>query len=187
MAVTPSTMKLETGAPAPDFALPNHNGDGSIIRLADFKQKNATLIFFACNHCPYVVHIAEAIADLAKDYLPKNVAIAAINSNDIQNYPEDAPEKMKPFAQKYGWTFPYLFDETQETARAYHAACTPDFFLFDKNHKLAYRGQLDDSRPGNSIPPAGEHLRAALDAVLQNKPAPANQKPSVGCNIKWKR
>lgn len=184
MALTPSSMLLSLGEEAPDFALPNL--DGKAVHLADFKGKAATLVMFVCNHCPYVIHVRHGIARLADDYLPKNVGFLAINSNDVENYPDDNPAKMKTFAKGAGWKFPYLFDETQEVAKAYHAACTPDFFLFDKNHKLVYRGQLDESCPGNNMPVTGKDLRHALDCVLAGKPVPEKQFPSMGCNIKWK-
>lgn len=184
MVLTPSTMKLPLGEKVPDFSLPDLNKKN--VSLSDFSKKSATLVFFACNHCPYVVHVAQGIAQLAKDYSSKNVGFVAINSNDIANYPDDSPEKMKVFAKKNSWTFPYLFDETQETAQAYHAACTPDFFLLDSQHHLVYRGQLDDARPGNDSPVDGKDLRKALDCALHGKSVPSEQKPSMGCNIKWK-
>jgi len=183
MALTPSSM-LPLGTTAPDFNLPDP--DGKIVSLADFKDKSALLVLFICNHCPYVKHIRTGLAQLARDYLPKQVAIIGINSNDVANYPEDSPAKMKAEVKSAGYTFPYLYDESQAVAKAYRAACTPDLYLFDQNHRLVYRGQFDDSRPGNGIPVTGRDLRAALDAVLAGKPVPPNQKASVGCNIKWK-
>jgi peroxiredoxin len=183
MALTPSTM-LPLGTAAPDFRLPDTNG--KTIALADFKGQPALLVIFMCNHCPYVKHIRAGLAQLARDYLPRGAAIAGINSNDVANYPDDNPARMKEEAKSAGYLFPYLFDETQVVARAYHAACTPDLYLFDKNQKLVYRGQLDDSRPGNGIPVTGKDLRAALDAVLAGKPVAPDQKASIGCNIKWK-
>jgi peroxiredoxin len=183
MSLTPSTM-LPLGTTAPDFKLPDT--DGKVISLADFKDKSALLVLFICNHCPYVKHIRIGLAQLARDYLPKHVAIVGINSNDVENYPEDSPAKMKAEAKSAGYTFPYLYDESQAVAKAYRAACTPDIYLFDQNQKLVYRGQFDDSRPGNGILVTGKDLRAALDAVLAGKPVPPNQKASVGCNIKWK-
>ena len=183
MAMTPSTM-LPLGTTAPDFKLPDTNG--KMVSLADFKDKSALLVLFICNHCPFVKHIRGALARLGSDYLPRGVAIVAINSNDVSNYPEDSPAKMKEEAAAAEYTFPYLFDETQAVAKDYRAACTPDIFLFDKNSKLVYRGQFDDSRPGNGIPVTGKDLRAALDAVLDGQSVSADQKASVGCNIKWK-
>jgi peroxiredoxin len=183
MALTPSTM-LPLGTTAPDFRLPDTNG--KIVSLAGFKGKSALLVLFICNHCPYVKHIRTGLAQLARDYLPRGVAIVGINSNDVANYPEDSPAKMKEEVKSAGYSFPYLYDESQAVAKAYRAACTPDIYLFDKNHKLDYRGQFDDSRPGNGVPVTGKDLRAALDAVLAGKPVPPNQKASMGCNIKWK-
>jgi peroxiredoxin len=183
MALTPSTM-LPLGTTAPDFKLPDTNGE--IVSLADFKGKSALLVLFICNHCPYVKHIRTGLAQLARDYLPRGVAIVGINSNDVANYPEDSPAKMKEEVKSAGYSFPYLYDESQAVAKAYRAACTPDIYLFDKNHKLDYRGQFDDSRPGNGVPVTGKDLRAALDAVLAGKPVSPNQKASMGCNIKWK-
>jgi peroxiredoxin len=182
MALTPSTM-LPLGTSAPDFKLPHTNG--KIISLADFKNAPALLVIFMCNHCPYVIHIRAGLAQLAKDYLPKNIGIVGINSNDAENYPDDSPAKMKTEVQKAGYTFPYLYDETQSVAKSYRAACTPDIFLFDKNQKLIYRGQFDDSRPGNGISVTGKDLRAALDALLAAKSVSEKQKASMGCNIKW--
>lgn len=183
MAPTPSTM-LPLGTPAPDFSLPDL--DGKKVSLADFKGKKALLVQFICNHCPFVIHVREELALLGKDYQAKGVGIVGINANDAENYPDDSPEKMKTNAKEAGYTFPYLYDETQEVAQAYHAACTPDFFLFDADMKLVYRGQLDGSRPGNGVPVTGADLRAALDAVLAGEPVSAVQKASMGCNIKWK-
>jgi peroxiredoxin len=185
MALTPSTM-LSLGTVAPDFQLPDTNG--KIVSLSDFKGAPATLVMFICNHCPYVKHIRAELAKIGRDYQPKGVAILAINSNDAESYPADSPAEMKNEAASAGYTFPYLFDETQQVAKAYRAACTPDFFLFDKNLKLVYRGQLDDSRPrvANPLPVTGKDLRAALDAVLSGKPVSSEQKVSMGCNIKWK-
>jgi peroxiredoxin len=183
MALTPSTM-LPLGTTAPAFQLPDTNG--KTVSLADFENAPALLVLFICNHCPYVKHIRAELANLARDYQAKGVGIVAINSNDAANYRDDSPEKMKQEVKSAGYTFPYLYDETQSVAKAYRAACTPDIFLFDKNLKLAYRGQLDDSRPGNDIPVTGENLRAALDAVLAGTPVAENQNPSIGCNIKWK-
>jgi len=175
---------LPLGTAAPDFKLPDT--DGKTVSLADFKDKPALLVLFICNHCPYVKHIRTGLAQLTRDYLPKGVAVVGINSNDVENYPEDSPMKMKAEVKSAGYTFPYLYDETQAVAKAYRAACTPDIYLFDKNQKLVYRGQFDDSRPGNGVPVTGKDLRAALDAVLAGKPVPPDQKASMGCNIKWK-
>ena len=183
MAVTPSTM-LELGTEAPNFALPDT--EGNTVKLRDFAGKKALLVMFICNHCPFVKHVAEELARLGQQYQARDVGVVAINSNDVQNYPDDSPEKMRQARQEWGFTFPYLFDETQEVAKAYRAACTPDFFVFDKQRKLAYRGQLDDARPNDGQAVTGQDLRAALDAVLQGQPAPEPQRPSAGCNIKWK-
>jgi peroxiredoxin len=175
---------LPLGTVAPDFRLPDTNG--KLVALADFKPAPALLVLFICNHCPYVKNIRSALADLGREYQRRGAAIVAICSNDAKNYPEDGPEKMKQEARAAGYVFPYLYDESQAVARAYRAACTPDIFLFDKDRKLAYRGQFDDSRPGNRQPVTGRDLRAALDAVLEGKPAPEPQTASVGCGIKWK-
>ncbi len=175
---------LPLGTTAPDFKLPDT--DGKVISLADFKDKSALLVLFICNHCPYVKHIRTGLAQLARDYQPRHVAVVGINSNDVANYPEDSPAKMKAEVKSAGYIFPYLYDESQAVAKAYRAACTPDIYLFDQNQKLVYRGQFDDSRPGNGIPVTGKDLRVALDAVLADKPVPTNQKASIGCNIKWK-
>jgi peroxiredoxin len=183
MSLTPSTM-LPLGTSAPDFKLPDTTG--KTVSRADFKNAPALLVAFICNHCPYVIHIRKALAQLGRDYLPRGVAIVAINSNDANNYHADSPAKMKEEMQVAGYTFPYLYDESQAVAKAYRAACTPDLYVFDREHKLVYRGQFDDSRPGNGKPVTGQDLRAALDAVLAGKPVPAAQIPSIGCNIKWK-
>jgi len=183
MVATSSTM-LPLGTKAPDFRLPDPGG--KMISLADFKGAPALLIVFMCNHCPYVKHIREGLAKLARDYRPGGVAVAGISSNDVANYPADSPAKMAEEAKSAGYIFPYLYDETQEVARAYRAACTPDIYLFDKDQRLAYRGQLDDSRPGNGMPVTGKDVRAAIDALLSGKPVSSAQKPSIGCNIKWK-
>ena len=182
MVLTPSTM-LPLGTKAPDFSLPNV--DGRTLSLDDFKGAKAYLIVFMCNHCPYVIHIAPELARLARDYQKKGVAVVGINSNDIASHPDDSPEKMAREVESRGYTFPYLFDATQTVAHAFHAACTPDIYVFDKDRKLAYRGQLDSSRPDSGVPLTGKDLRAALDAVLAGKPAAEDQKPSIGCNIKW--
>jgi peroxiredoxin len=183
MALTPSTM-LPLGTAAPDFSLPDTHG--KIVSPADFKSAPALLVLFICNHCPYVKHIRAGLAGLGREYQKRGAAIVAISSNDVQTHPQDGPEKMKEEARAAGYVFPYLYDETQAVARAFHAACTPDIFLFDNNRRLAYRGQFDDSRPGNGRPVTGRDLRAALDAVLAGRPAPEPQIPSVGCNIKWR-
>jgi thiol-disulfide isomerase/thioredoxin len=183
MVATNSTM-LPLGTPAPPFRLPDPSG--IIVSLADFKNAPALLVLFMCNHCPYVKHIRAALANLARDYRPHNVGVIGINSNDAANYPADSPQRMAQEAQSAGYIFPYLYDETQEVAKAYRAACTPDFFLFDKHQRLVYRGQWDDSRLGNGIPVTGKDVRAALEAVLTDRPVPSPQKPSIGCNIKWK-
>lgn len=183
MALTPSTM-VPLGTPAPDFKLPDT--DGRMISLADFKDCPALLVAFICNHCPYVKHIRQAFAQLCKEYQAKGVGIVAINSNDASAYPEDSFEKMKEEKVSAGYTFPYCYDETQQVAKAYQAACTPDFFVYDRERKLAYRGQMDSSRPGNDKPNDGADLRAALDAVLAGQKPNPNQMPSIGCNIKWK-
>jgi peroxiredoxin len=183
MVKTASTM-LPLGTKAPDFSLPAT--DGRTVSLADFSQKPALLVAFICNHCPYVKHVAAGFADLAREYQERDVGVAAINSNDVANYPDDSPAKMAEEVKFRGYTFPYLYDETQEVAKAYGAACTPDFYVFDKARKLVYRGQMDSSRPSSGLPVTGEDLRAALDAVLAAQPVAAEQKPSIGCNIKWK-
>lgn len=183
MVLTPSTM-LPLGTKAPDFALPDT--DGKTVRLADFADKPALLVAFICNHCPYVKHIAAGFARLANDYQARGVAVVAINSNDVQSHPDDSPAKMRDEVKLRGYKFPYLFDETQKVAQAYHAACTPDFYVFDRDRKLVYRGQLDSSRPDNGIPVTGADLAAALDAALAGKAAPEPQRPSIGCNIKWR-
>jgi peroxiredoxin len=183
MVKTASTM-LPLGSQAPDFSLPDI--DGKTVSLADFRDAPALLVMFMCNHCPFVKHIAGELARLGRDYQARGVAIVGINPNDAEKYPDDSPEQMRTEVQERGYTYPYLYDVTQETARAFRAACTPDFFLFDRHHKLVYRGQLDDSRPGSDIPVTGEDLRAALDLVLDGQPVSEAQKPSIGCNIKWK-
>ena len=175
---------LPLGTTAPDFKLPDTNG--KTVALADFKDKSALLVMFICNHCPYVKHIRAGLAQLARDYLPRGVAIVGVNSNDVANYPDDSPARMKAEVKSVGYLFPYLYDESQAVAKAYRAACTPDLYLFDKGRKLVYRGQFDDSRPGNGVPVTGKDVRAALDAVLAGKPVSPNQKASMGCNIKWK-
>jgi len=175
---------LPLGTTAPDFRLPDPSG--KMVALGDFKSAPALAVLFICNHCPYVKHIQAGLAQWARDYQARGAAIVAINSNDVQNYPADSPAKMAEEARAAGYTFPYLYDESQAVARAYRAACTPDIFLFDADRKLVYRGQFDDSRPGNGVPVTGKDLRAALDAVLAGRPVSARQTPSIGCNIKWK-
>ena len=175
---------LPLGSAAPNFSLPNV--DGSTVSLSDFDGRPGLLVIFMCNHCPFVIHLRSDLASFADEYQERGLAVVGISSNDVENYPQDGPDKMKEEAEAAGYRFPYLFDESQDVAKAYHAACTPDFFLFDKDHKLVYRGQFDDSRPDSGIPVTGEDLRAACDAVLAGQPVPADQKPSIGCNIKWK-
>jgi peroxiredoxin len=183
MAATPSNM-LPLGTAAPPFALPDT--EGHLVSLDDARGAPALLVMFICNHCPYVIHLRAALSDLARDYAPRGVAIVGISSNDAERYPEDGPEAMRRVRAEAGWDFPYLYDETQEVARAYQAACTPDLYLFDASLRLVYRGQFDDSRPHNGVPVTGRDLRAALDAVLEGRPVSAEQRPSIGCSIKWK-
>lgn len=184
MARTPSTM-VELGTDAPDFRLEDVVS-GQTKSLSDVKGKRGTLVMFICNHCPFVKHINEELVKLGNEFPSKGISLVAINSNDVENYPEDRPDLMKEIALTHGYRFPYLYDETQEVARAYDAACTPDFFLFDADLKLVYRGQLDDSRPGNDIPVTGRDLRTAMNALVNGKRISADQRPSLGCNIKWK-
>lgn len=183
MARTLSTM-LELGTTAPAFRLPDTKG--RLVSLDDFHDARALLVIFMCNHCPYVKHVREAIAALARDYQVKGLAVVGISSNDATKYPDDGPRQMAEEAVAAGYVFPYLYDESQAVAKAYRAACTPDFFLFDGERRLVYRGQFDDSRPGNNVEVTGRDLRTAIDAVLAHKPVNADQKPSLGCNIKWK-
>ena len=182
MALTPSQM-VPLGTTAPDFTLPDL--DGSEVSRSDFAGR-PLLVMFVCNHCPFVVHLFEGIVQMTDEYAAKGLAIVGINANDTEGYPEDSPEKMVEYAERLGYGFPYLFDESQEVARAYDAQCTPDFFLFDADHKLVYRGQFDDSRPNSGIPVTGADLRAAADAVLGGETPSDDQRPSMGCNIKWK-
>ena len=175
---------LTLGTKAPLFRLPDPHGKR--VSLDDFKGAPALLVVFMCNHCPYVKHIRSRFAELAKEYQAKGVGVVGINSNDVVSYPEDAPAKMAEESKQASYTFPYLYDESQDVAKAYRAACTPDFYLFDRDRRLVYRGQFDDSRPGSGRPVTGADLRAALDAVLAGRPVPGNQRPSLGCNIKWK-
>jgi peroxiredoxin len=184
MSLTESTM-LELGTIAPDFALTDAI-TGKTFRRDDFKGKDALLVMFICAHCPYVKHIEKTLGALGADYASKPLAIVAISANDVATHPADGPEGLKVQAQANGFAFPYLYDESQAAAHAYMAACTPDFFLFDRNFRLVYRGQYDASRPGNGIPVTGEELRKAIDTVLAGKPVPTDQRPSIGCNIKWK-
>ena len=184
MALTESTM-LALGTAAPVFQLPDVM-TGRVISLETFKDKHSLLVMFICQHCPYVQHVKAELARLGKDYASKSVGIVAISSNDAANYPDDAPEQLKKMAKQEGFTFPFCYDETQEVAKIYTAACTPDFFLFDAQRRLVYRGQLDESRPGSGKPVTGRDLRAALDAVLAGKPIGPTQRASIGCNIKWK-
>lgn len=184
MALTPSTM-LTLGTTAPDFQLPDTAG--KTVSLSDFKASPAMVVMFICNHCPYVKHLRAALAEFGREYTAKGVAIVAISSNDVANYPDDSPAKMAEEAKAAGYSFPYLYDESQKVAKAYRAACTPDFFVFDRGRRLVYRGQYDASRPGNGISITGKDLRTAVDAVLKGVPPSLNQVPSMGCNIKWKR
>jgi len=183
MAETPSTM-APLGALAPDFRLPDTNG--RLVSLSDFAKAPAMLVVFMCNHCPFVKHIRTGLAQFARDYQPRGLAMVGINANDVASYPEDSPAKMAEEVKAAGYTFPYLYDEAQTVAKAYRAACTPDFFLYDRDRRLVYRGQFDDSRPSNGRPVTGSDLRAAVDAVLAGRPVPAEQRASIGCNIKWK-
>jgi peroxiredoxin len=184
MALTESTM-LELGTTAPEFALTNAI-TGTTVSRDDFRGRKAMLVMFICAHCPYVQHINQGLASLGRDYAAKSLAIFAISSNDVTTHPGDRPEGLKRQAETFGFNFPYLYDESQAVARAYKAACTPDFFLFDAHFHLVYRGQFDSSRPGNGLPVTGEDLRAAIDAALAGKPPLEDQRPSIGCNIKWK-
>lgn len=185
MARTPSNM-LALGTKAPNFSLID-TISGNLLNYDDVKGENGTVIAFICNHCPFVKHINQELVDVASQYMPKGFGFVAISSNDVENYPDDRPELMKKTAQKEYYPFAYLYDESQEVAKAYDAACTPDFYIFNSQKKLVYRGQLDDSRPENGIPTSGKDIREALDALLLNKPINPNQKPSIGCNIKWKK
>ncbi len=184
MAATPSTM-MPLGTIAPPFQLPD-TVSGKILSLDELRGENATLIMFLCNHCPYVLHVNNELVRIAKEYKPKGISFIGISSNDVENYPQDGPELMKIQAEKIGYPFPYLYDESQDVARAYDAACTPDLFLFDQDLRCVYRGQLDDSRPKNEIPVTGRDLRSALDALLAGEKVSEQQVPSIGCNIKWK-
>jgi peroxiredoxin len=182
MAKTPSTM-LDLGTAAPDFKLPDTQSN--MISLDDY-QAEPLLVVFSCNHCPYVLHILRKFANMVRQYKAQGLSTVMINANDVINYPDDSPEKMRELSQQYNFSFPYLFDESQQIAKAYRAACTPDFFLFDNSHKLFYRGQFDASRPGNNEPVDGRDLAAAIEKLLQGQDYLAQQHPSLGCNIKWK-
>ena len=183
MVRTPSTM-LPLGTEAQDFSLTNV--DGQTLSFADVAGERGTILMFICNHCPFVKHVANELAAIGYEYMPKGVGMVAINSNDVAAHPADSPEQMIHESEQRGYSFPYLFDETQEVAKTYGAACTPDFYLFDGNHKLVYRGQLDGSRPDSGVPVTGEDLRKAIDALLESRPLPQPQHPSIGCNIKWR-
>jgi len=180
-----SSQALAPGTKAPDFALPD-TVSGRTIRLTDFAASPAVLVTFICNHCPYVMHIRPALVEFAREYQPRGLAVVAISANDPQTHPQDRPEQMALEAKKAGFSFPYLFDRTQQTAKAYHAVCTPEFYLLDSNQRLVYRGRFDASRPNSQVPVTGAELRAAADAVLAGRPVAADQKPSIGCSIKWK-
>jgi peroxiredoxin len=189
--INPIDMAAETtpiplGFQAPQFKLPD-TVSGEIKSLDELASKKATVIMFLCNHCPYVKHVIQGIVEMARDYIPKGVAFIGISSNDAENYPDDHPDRMKELAEKMDFPFPYLYDESQEVARAYHAACTPDFSIFDGDLKCVYRGQMDDARPGNDKPVTGTDIRKALDAILEGKEVNSLQYPSVGCSIKWKK
>ncbi len=184
MSLTPSNM-LPLGTKASGFCLQDPVGGGE-KSLDGLKSDKATVVMFICNHCPYVKHIQTKLVDVTQAYISKGISFIAINSNDVANYPEDSPEKMKEISEQFGYPFTYLFDETQKVAKAYQAACTPDFYIFDKDLKLVYRGQFDDSRPGNGVAVTGEDLSRALDQLLKGAPITPDQKPSMGCNIKWK-
>ena len=183
MTLTPSTM-LELGAPLPEFRLPDPQG--KMVASGDFADSPALLVAFICNHCPYVKHLRLELGQFAKDYRGSGLAMVAINANDVSNYPDDSPAKMAEEIEQAGYVFPYLYDESQEVAKAFRAACTPEFYLFDADRRLAYRGQFDDSRPDSGRPVTGADLRAAVDAVLAGRPVDPDQTPSIGCNIKWK-
>jgi peroxiredoxin len=184
MALTPSRM-VPLGTKAPNFSLPDVVS-GKKVSLENFSDKKVLLVMFICRHCPYVQHVKKELAKLGKDYAQKSAGIVAISSNDVSKYPDDAPLRLKEMAEELSFNFPFCYDESQEVAKSYSATCTPDFFLFDQERKLVYRGQMDDSRPDNGKPVNGRDLRNAMDAVLSGQPVSANQKPSMGCNIKWK-
>ena len=184
MALTESNM-LPLGTVAPDFTLPD-TVSGKMINLKDIATGKATVVMFLCNHCPYVIHVNPEIVRIVHDFKEKNVNFVGISSNNVEKYPADSPEKMKVLAEEVGYTFPYLYDETQEVAKAYDAACTPDFYVFDEQRKLVYRGRIDDSRPNSGKPLTGKDLREAINAVLEGREVSSRQYPSAGCNIKWK-
>ena len=184
MVRTPSTM-LPLGTLAPDFDLPNV--DGTMVSYAAAAGPRGTVVMFICNHCPFVKHVADQLAALGREFMPRGVGFVAISANDVSTHPADSPEQMVAEAEERGYPFPYLYDETQEVAHAYHAACTPDFYLFDADRRLVYRGQLDPSRPGGDLPVTGSDLRRAVETLLAGGPPVADQVPSLGCNIKWKR
>jgi peroxiredoxin len=188
MAEVPSTFRLEPGTAAPDFTLPDAGDDGAPCSLAGLiRGKAATVIVFACNHCPFVVHLADSVGRMAREFAARDVAFIAINANDIDKYPADSPDRMAEFARNHSWDFPYLFDATQAVAKAYAAACTPDFYLFDRDRRLAYAGQYDATRPGKGGAPDGADLRRAIETLLSTRQGPAQPwQPSTGCNIKWK-
>lgn len=186
MARTPSNM-LPLGTTAPDFNLPDTTKENKPTSFMDIRGNKGTVVMFICNHCPFVVHIDREIVDLANDYEAQGIAFVAISSNDVANYPDDSPDKMRLIAKVLQFPFPYLYDESQTVAKEYDAACTPDFYAFDENDALVYRGQLDESRPGNGVPVTGKDLRSALDLLVAGKPIPTDQYPSIGCNIKWKK
>jgi peroxiredoxin len=185
MAETPSVM-VPLGTKAPPFELLD-TVSGKIMTLPDFASENATVIMFICNHCPFVKHVLVELVNLANEYISRGISFVAISSNDVESYPADSPEYMKEVADRYNFPFAYLFDESQEVARSYQAACTPDFYIYDGNLELAYRGQLDSSRPGNDIPITGKDIRTALNQIMKNEPVSEPQLPSIGCNIKWKK
>lgn len=184
MSLTPSTM-MDLGTHAPDFALPDVR-TGEIVKLNDFADKEVLLVVFMCAHCPYVKLIESELASIGRDYMHRSFGMVAISANDATNYPDDAPPKLKEQAEQFGFVFPYLYDETQTTARAYRAACTPDIYLFNRQRELVYRGQLDDARPGNGKPVTGQNLRVAIECLYEGTPMPVTQLPATGCNIKWK-
>jgi len=184
MAATPTTQ-IPLGFEAPDFRLPDMVS-GQVKTLTELQSDKATVVVFICNHCPYVIHIIDELVNVGKEYIPKGVSFVMVNSNDVENYPADSPEKMVEFAKERDFPFPYLYDETQETAKAYDAACTPDFNIFDSEMKCVYRGQFDNSRPGNDEPVNGADLRRTLDLIFAGKKISEEQRPSIGCNIKWK-
>ena len=187
MAETPS-MALQLGSTAPDFDLPNTNPDcgGDTVSLSRLRDSKGLLIVFMCNHCPYVIHIIAKLVETVKVYQPQGLEVVAISVNDIKTHPDDAPEKMSEMAADYSFSFPYLYDESQQTAKDYQAVCTPDLFLYDEKRELVYHGQFDGSRPGNNVPVSGSDIKNAIESVLEDLPAPSPQAPSVGCSIKWK-